>query len=153
MHDMTSTLPFQSQASTKHPTKSFAPVLTVLPPVPRAPEPPTKLTRASWSAYVASFSSYLAAFHLFNKDMHVHFRESLLHESKFVDLCPAALEAGGQVGDVGLQSYAKTVREDERFREAWSVANDKHKVAVEVFEGVKERVRKITAEGGGLSDL
>jgi len=151
MHDLSSTLPFQSQPSSTHPMRSFAPSTTPLPPLPSAPAPPTRLTKTSWKVYCASFAAYLSAFHSFNKDMHVHFREGLMHEAQFVSMGVEALEAVGQSGDVGLSSYGRLVKDEERWQECWKLGCERHRDAVKLLESVKERVRKIS-EGSGLVD-
>jgi len=151
MHDLSSTLPFQSRPSSHHPTRSFAPSTTPLPPLPTAPAPPTRLTKTSWKTYCTSFAAYLSAFHTFNKDIHVHFREGLMHEAQLVSMGVDALEAIGQSGDVGLNSYARLVRDEERWQECWRLGCERHRDAVALFDSVKERVRKVS-EGPGLVD-
>jgi len=151
MHDLSSTLPFQSQPSSNHPTRSFAPSTTPLPPLPNAPAPPIRLTKASWKTYCASFAAYLSAFHAFNKDIHVHFREGLMHEAQLVSMGVEALEAAGQSSDVGLNSYARLVKDEERWQECWRLGSERHRDAIALFESVKERVRKVS-EGPGFAD-
>lgn len=151
MQNLSSTLPFQSKASSIHPTKPPTPQFFLIPQIPTAPAPPPKLTTQSWKNYCAATANYLTAFHAFNRDLHVHFRESLMHEDKFVSICPDALEAVGSAGEVNLESYRKNVKADETIRETWSVANERHAEALEVFAGVKEKVRR-AVEGGGLSE-
>jgi len=152
MHDMTSTLPFTSKASTQHPTRSFEPQKRPLPPVPRVPDVPNRLTKLTWKQYCGQMSDYLIAFHVFNRTMHNHFQQRLIDEDQFIQACPVALENIGQSGVVGLMSYGQAVREDEQFRECWTLAHEKHLDAVKTFQTNQARVKTLM-EGPGLVDI
>ncbi|KAG9698363.1 hypothetical protein KCU95_g1918, partial [Aureobasidium melanogenum] len=148
--DISSTLPFTSKASTSIPT--FTPQNLVLPPLPRAPSTPTKLTRASWSTYCTTFSIYLDKFHKYNSVVVTHFAKRQDLAAKVVKAGIRALEAVGEASNgEGFMSYAQAVKEDERVREYWNVGCEKHAEAVREFEAVRERVR-VLSEGAGLPD-
>ncbi|KAG9892476.1 hypothetical protein KCV05_g17925, partial [Aureobasidium melanogenum] len=148
--DISSTLPFTSKASTSIPT--FTPQNLVLPPLPRAPATPTKLTRASWSTYCTTFSIYLDKFHKYNSVVVKHFSSRQDLAAKVVKAGIRALEAVGEASTgEGFMSYAQAVKEDERVREYWNVGCEKHGEAVREFEAVRERVR-VLSEGAGLPD-
>lgn len=150
--DIRSTLPFTSKASSTSPVKSFKPRTLPLPPMPRSPETPQKLTRASWAVYCKAMAAYLSAFHVFNKTLLEHFQGRLVEEDILVQAGIRALEASGQGGGAGILSYGQAVKEDERVRECWNIGHEKHYEAIKVFEGVKQRVRKLS-EGPGLVDV
>lgn len=148
--DISSTLPFTSKASTSIPT--FTPQNLVLPPLPRAPSTPTKLTRASWSTYCTTFSIYLDKFHKYNSVVVTHFAKRQDLAAKVVRAGIRALEAVGEASTgEGFMSYAQAIKEDERVREYWNVGCEKHAEAVREFEAVRERVR-VLSEGAGLPD-
>ncbi|KAG9671086.1 hypothetical protein KCU99_g7948, partial [Aureobasidium melanogenum] len=148
--DISSTLPFTSKASTSIPT--FTPQTLVLPPLPRAPSTPTKLTRASWSTYCTTFSIYLDKFHKYNTVVVKHFSSRQDLAAKVVKAGIRALEAVGEASTgEGFMSYAQAVKEDDRVREYWNVGCEKHAEAVREFEAVRERVR-VLSEGAGLPD-
>jgi hypothetical protein len=146
--DISSTLPFTSKASTTIPT--FTPQNLVLPPLPRAPSTPTKLTRASWSTYCTTFSLYLDKFNTYNAVIVKHFASRQELAAKVVKAGIRALEAVGEASTgEGFMSYAQAVKEDERVRECWNVGCERHGEAVREFEAVRERV---LSEGVGLSE-
>ncbi|KAI4829654.1 hypothetical protein E4T44_09693 [Aureobasidium sp. EXF-8845] len=150
LSDITSTLPFTSKASTTIPT--FTPQNLVLPPLPRAPSTPTKLTRASWSTYCTTFSIYLDKFSKYNSTIVRHFASRQELVDKVVKAGIRALEAVGEASkEQGFMSYAQAVREDERVRENWNVGCERHGQAVKEFEAVRERVR-VVSEGVGLPE-
>lgn len=127
-----------------------------MPPVPKAPDAPTKLTKTSWPAYVQSYSAYIKAFHTFNQAMIEHFaaREQLIglnfHNPQHW-LEAAGDTSGMSTTSVGFNTYLAMIEEDVNVREHWNVGCDRHAEAVRAFGKVRERVRKL-AEGGGLAD-
>ncbi|CAD0107600.1 unnamed protein product [Aureobasidium uvarum] len=148
--DISSTLPFTSKASTTIPT--FTPQNLVLPPLPRAPSTPTKLTRASWSTYCTTFSVYLDKFNKYNAVIVAHFSSRQDLAAKVVKAGIRALEAVGEASTgEGFMSYAQAVKEDERVREHWNVGCERHADAVKEFEAVRERVR-VLSQGAGLPE-
>lgn len=155
--DMSASLPFQSQAAPNLSSKIIKPNKLNMPPVPKAPAEPTKLTKTTWPAYVQSYAAYVKAFHDFNKTMIDHFysREQLT-DSSFLKDPVKWLEAVGDTSGIsgmqtGFGSYAAMVAEDEGVRELWNVGCEKHSEAIKAFGRVRERVKKL-AEGGGLAD-
>ncbi|KAK3621708.1 hypothetical protein LTR22_025093 [Elasticomyces elasticus] len=159
LSDVHDTLPFTSEASTTIPAQDDAENLpaTPMPAIPKAPEPPTKLTKQSWHAFAANFGAYLQAFHAFNTSMIHHFAAREQSTQDFLGvgnmkwLESAGDTMGGGGGGVGFGTYLQGVREDERVRELWGVGCERHAEAVRGFGGVRERVRRLGA-GGGLSE-
>ncbi|CAK3932848.1 Hypothetical predicted protein [Lecanosticta acicola] len=146
--DMSSTLPFDSQAAPSVSEKSKEPDRLQMPPLPKVPDMPARLTKASWHTYALCFGNYLQHFHAFNKTMlaHVDARQKqaearLLRGSRW-------LEAGGDTSDnQGFDSYLKGVREDEQVRETWNLGCERHLEAVNAFDKMRERVKKQAAIG------
>ena len=156
--DMSSTLPFDSQAAGSLPTHPLEPHKLRMPSVPKAPEPPPKLTKQSWHAFSETFGAYLQAYHAFNKTMLAHFeaRESQAQARMAGGF--AWLEATGDTSGVltagpsGYGGYMQGVKEDEQVRETWSLGCERHADACKAFEKTRERVKKLVA-GGGLADV
>ena len=123
-----------------------------LPSLPRAPSTPTKLTLPSWQAYCNLFSTYLSKFDTFNNTLLSHFATRQQNAQSLIKSGVRALEAVGEgSGAEGWRSYSRGVREDERVREHWVLGCERHTVAVQEFEGVRERVR-VLSEGAGLPE-
>ncbi|KAK4891880.1 hypothetical protein LTR27_009579 [Elasticomyces elasticus] len=158
LSDVHDTLPFTSEASTTIPVQDEAEQMpaTPMPAIPKAPEPPTKLTKQSWHAFAGNFGAYLQAFHAFNTSMIHHFAA---REQSAQDLLGVGnmkwLESAGDTmgggGSAGFGTYLQGVKEDERVRELWGVGCERHAEAVRGFGGVRERVRRLGA-GGGLAE-
>jgi hypothetical protein len=75
LKDLTSTLPFESRASANHPFKPSAPQNLGLPPVPKAPDEPARVTKQLFASYMQAMYAYMALWHKFNSTMVLHFTE------------------------------------------------------------------------------
>ncbi|KAK3116638.1 hypothetical protein LTR53_002752 [Teratosphaeriaceae sp. CCFEE 6253] len=154
MADVHGTLPFPSQASSALPRldKDVHDMRFNVPPVPKAPEPPSRLTKQSWHAFVNAFGAYLLAHHVFNSKMLEHFVACERSSQTQLSIGTGWLEATGDVaGGGGFGSYLRNSKEDEKVREVWALGCERHAEAVKGFEKIRERVRKLGA-GGGLVD-
>ncbi|KAK5705635.1 hypothetical protein LTR17_021501 [Elasticomyces elasticus] len=159
LSDVHDTLPFTSEASTTIPAHDNVEDMPAaqMPAIPKAPEPPTKLTKQSWHSFAANFGAYLQAFHAFNTSMIHHFAareqsaQDLLGVGNMKWLESAGDTIGGGGGSAGFGTYLQGVKEDERVRELWGLGCERHAEAVRGFGAVRERVRKLGA-GGGLSE-
>ncbi|KAK5161630.1 hypothetical protein LTR04_004002 [Oleoguttula sp. CCFEE 6159] len=166
--DVASTLPFASRASSMHPTHgTFAPQNLELPLPPKAPQPPTKLTKSSWASYLHSTGAYMRAWVTYNGKMVAHFtaRQQIV-EDLMVREGEGWLNAKGELSSSvswiggaevdgaikGFQSYEKAIKEDERVREHWNVSCEKHAKAVETFGRSRMSVLASGA-AGGLPDI
>ncbi|KAI7602999.1 hypothetical protein KC346_g12097, partial [Hortaea werneckii] len=153
LSDLSSTLPFQSQPSGAAPRQSFEPQKLTIPPIPKAPEQPSKLTRQTWQTFAHSFGDYLQAYHHFNSIMLQHFTSRESHDQSRFAEGTAWLEAVGDPagmtpnGPIGFGSYLQGVREDERVREAWNLGCERHTEACKGFEKVRERVKRLVGNG------
>ncbi|KAK5108559.1 hypothetical protein LTR62_008216 [Meristemomyces frigidus] len=150
-----STLPFTSKASASLPTAVHEPQKLQMPPVPKAPEVPHKLTKDSWHTHTADFAAYCQAYHAFNTTMVAHFAAREDQAQAQIQSGTAWLEAVGDTtatmhAPTGFGGYLRGVVEDEMVRETWNLGCERHKVAVEEFGRLRGRVRKLVVEGGGL---
>lgn len=142
--DLSSSLPFPSQPSVSASAKE-AQALQI-PPLPKVPVVPHKWTKTSWPEYAQRFAAYLEGHHKFVRQILAHFeaREKVA-EVRMKDR--GWVEAAGDV----FEAYARDVRQDEKVREVFAMAGERHKEAVENFETCREQIRRIVA-GGGLVD-
>lgn len=140
LKDLTSTLPFESRASANHPLKPSAPRNLGLPPVPKAPDEPARVTKQLFASYMQAMFAYMALWHKFNSTMVLHFAE----RGKWCEcLDPTWLTAAGEVTDrPGFDSYLKALQEDEKVRKHWNIACEKHLVALEACAKVREKVSR-----------
>jgi len=148
LNPMSTSLPFNSQASNTLPGTPTKPQSLSIPVMPIPPRGPTRLSKQSWHQYSHNFSVYLHAFNKFNGEMLQHFQarhhQALAREQKGTGW----LEATGDssVGG-GFGSYAREVMEDVRVREAWNMGCERQVDAVKEFEEVKEKVRRLAVAG------
>lgn len=147
--DLSSTLPFQSSAIPSRSTQVPEPQKLQTPPIPRVPAPPIRLTKASWHTYALSFATYLEAYHAFNKTMLAHFdaREKQAQARLFGGSHWLEAIGGDTSSSMGFASYWKGVQEDEKVRETWNIGCEKHLEAVQQFDELRERVRKLSLQG------
>ena len=140
LKDLTSTLPFESRASANHPLKPSAPQNLGLPPVPKAPDEPARVTKQLFASYMQAMYAYMALWHKFNSTMVLHFAE----RGKWCEcLDPTWLTAAGEVTDKpGFDSYLRALQEDEKVRKHWNIACEKHLVALEACAKVREKVSR-----------
>nr|POE53561.1 meiotically up-regulated gene 184 protein [Quercus suber] len=148
LDELGSTLPFKSQAATSLPEHADDSQQLRLPPMPKAPEQPTKLTKQNWHMYSQAFGAYIQAYHTFNNTMLHHFATREARIQAMLSGGLGWLEATGDTtDDVGFYSYVRVVRQDEQTREVWNLGYERHCDAVGGFEKVRERVRKLAAAG------
>lgn len=150
LDDISINLPFTSKPSSTPPisSKIYTPQLLTLPKLPQPPDSPTKLTKKSWHAYCEGFARYLSRWHDFDGEMGGHFRARRQGLAALVAKGSGALEA---VGDEAFLKYSMGVKEDERVREFWNLACERHTTNVQAFEAVRDRVKKVS-EAGGLME-
>ncbi|KAF2722016.1 hypothetical protein K431DRAFT_284452 [Polychaeton citri CBS 116435] len=156
--DLSASLPFASQPSTTLPTHPVDPNTLQMPPVPRAPIPPNRVSKANWHNYSGAFGKYLRAFHTFNATMLMHFQTRQLYAEQQIAGSMEWLEATGDtIGSggssaVGFGKYMKDVREDEKVRETWRIGCEWHSESVLEFDRMREKVRR-SAIGGILPEV
>ncbi|KAI9840182.1 MAG: hypothetical protein M1837_001854 [Sclerophora amabilis] len=140
MNDLSDNLPFESRASTSHPRKLLdlgTPEVLHLPRPPRAPDCPSKasLSQSSWEQYMANMRPYLHLWARFTDTMLGHFnaRQEDIKEK----MAPNWIGdlRGGEQG--GFLQYMIGLKEDLRAREHWSVACEKHAIAMNVLGEIR----------------
>ncbi|KAB2580130.1 DnaJ-related protein rsp1 [Lasiodiplodia theobromae] len=146
LNDLTQNLPFDSRPAASHPTQPAEPTALQLPQLPKAPEVPKQLTMSVWREQLPKMAAYVKAFQQWDSHMLQHFA-ARQHET---DAMGAPVNWLGAAGDLtatgGFGSYMRGIKEDERAREHWMVGWEKHRDAMELFEGMRARVMK-----GGLA--
>lgn len=144
LNDLTQNLPFESRPAASHPVQSAEPAALRLPEMPKAPELPQRLTMSVWAEYLPKMAAYVRAFQKFDSHMLQHFA-ARQQETEALGRPVDWLGAMGDTMSGGFNSYIRGVKEDERARAHWDIGWQKHKDAMELFEGCRARVLK-----GGL---
>lgn len=150
--DMGSSLPFQSQTSATMYGDPLLPRDLVVPPVPKPPAEPQRLSKTSWQAYAAAFGEYVKSFHNYNTTLLQHFvsreRQAQAHISGGTSWLEATGDTSGMLtAPTGFGTYMRGVKEDEKVREGWTVAWEKHTDAIRGFQNMRERVRRLVVSG------
>lgn len=140
--ELKSDLPFQSKASSAVPfPKSFDSRELVLPPPPRGPKPPSTDTRPTsdvFDDYLNKMRAYMAEWNKFDARMVGHFA---VRNEAVQMVSRQKVDWLGTLGDAHLNEYLENVREDERAREWWATAVEKHREKMEEFKWVKSVFR------------
>ncbi|KAF2628697.1 hypothetical protein BU25DRAFT_30694 [Macroventuria anomochaeta] len=135
------TLPFQSQASSTHPTKPNAARTLKFPPVPAAPHPPLKLDQATTDAYFSHMEGYVRSFNAFSKGITAHFAS---RSAELEDLDDRFIHNRGETTKkLGFASYLNRMEEDEAVMTMWKIAQERHIQALEQCEEVRNKTIKL----------
>jgi hypothetical protein len=135
------TLPFQSQASTAHPTKPNSARILKLPTVPAAPHPPLKLDQATTDAYFSHMAVYARAFNAFSAGVTAHFAS---RNAELEDLDDRFIHNRGETTKkLGFASYLNRMKEDEAVMTTWKIAQERHIQALEQCEEVRNKTIKL----------
>ncbi|KAJ4989448.1 DnaJ domain-containing protein [Stagonosporopsis vannaccii] len=135
------TLPFESRASTAHPTKPSSARTLKLPTLPAAPHAPLKLDQATTDAYFSHMESYVRAFHAFSKGITNHFAS---RSTELEDLDDKFIHIRGETTKkLGFASYLNRMKEDEAVMTTWKVAQERHIKALEQCEEVRNKTIKL----------
>jgi hypothetical protein len=150
LSDLSSTLPFSSQASEKHPN---APALGALniPKPPNTPNAPAvrRLSTLQWKQYVSAMSVYMGQWYIWDGRILEHLKTRHEEAAKFGTGLPSIqgttlLEARGDVKEGGIERWEAELEQDRRVRDFWGAACNKHQKCIREFVAVKKRV---AAEG------
>jgi hypothetical protein len=150
MDDLSTTLPFESRAARAvnldQPVSGSSSDL-LLPKPPRRIFPPSVLNEFSWARYVADMNAYACDWRVFNKKMVEHFRSrqeqlDMSMHSHWISMVgdgpsPSALDGR----NAGYATYMAWMAEDDRCRERWNVAYERHRECFEDLGRVRERVK------------
>ena len=138
--DFDNVLPFPSAPSASHPLMAEQEKAIDLPRVPRAPELQGKLTTERWNQHYQATSFYFTEWVRFQSQMLTHFAQ---RQANMERLKGTAWLSFGEAA--GFEPYMRALQEDVVYHVHWTTAFEKHVVAMENFEKLRERVQK-----GGL---
>ncbi|KAH8730850.1 hypothetical protein GQ44DRAFT_768021 [Phaeosphaeriaceae sp. PMI808] len=135
-------LPFASQASSLHPTKSNTAQKLKFPLMPTAPKLPTTYSQAFVDLYFQQFETYCKDYMKATKSMTAHFvaRDTELAgdlDSRF------AHHRGETSKKLGFTSYMAKMKEDEVVLQTWQVFQENHLKAMAQCEEVRNRTMKL----------
>lgn len=145
LNNLQTELPFDSQASARHPSKT-ARAMPEMPKPPVAPLPPSHITQHHWDAYLSQMRDYMWKWHVFNHKMVVHFQERVLELDQSdhgpgVGWIDGWLGIVGETGELkGWDSYVQGLQADQRWRHAWTEACERHGEAIERHERIRRQM-------------
>ncbi|KAF2193819.1 hypothetical protein K469DRAFT_652473 [Zopfia rhizophila CBS 207.26] len=144
MDEIKSSLPFQSKASSSHPTKPKRAQQLKYPIVPMRPRPPEEFTKASYDKYMESMGHYVRAFRKYSKTMIDYFSS---REAELENLDPDWLKSRGETTNkLGFDSYLVGLKEDEEVMTTWKVAQEKHKEAMIECQKQRKKALRVYAD-------
>jgi hypothetical protein len=149
MDDLSTNLPFESRAAPAlnlgKPVSSTSNLR--LPKPPKSIIPPSEVNQLSWARYVADMNAYVCDWHVFNKRMIEHFRGrqeqvDMSMNSHWINMIgdgqpPHALDGR----HAGYATYMAWLEEDDKCREWWNVANEKHRQCFEELGKIRAKVK------------
>jgi hypothetical protein len=146
LDELKDTLPFKSQPSNSHPTKSNTVQKLKFPTIPAAPlPPPGKLTQAAADFYFAQMEGYIRQFKNYSEALTKHFagRNAELNnlDDRFVR------QRGETTQKLGFASYLKKMKEDEEVMVVWKLAQEKHIKALEQCGEVRNKMKQYLSSG------
>ena len=145
LDDLKDTLPFQSQPSTAHPTKSNTPQKLKFPQVPAAPQPPSKLTQGSVDSYFNHMEGYVRQYKAYNEALTKHF---IARNTELEDLDARFIRQRGETTQkLGFASYLKKMNEDEEVMTVWKLAQEMHIKALEQCGEVRNKMKQYLHSG------
>ena len=150
-NDLSSHLPFQSQASPNHPSKPAGTPGSSRADLPKPPKPPLKpqkLTQASWAYYLQQMTQYIGHWNQFNALMVSHFQNRCL-QSEEMEKGPAGGMVEGWLGAVGetetlggWNSYIQSLKVDESARTHWNMACERHYETIGRHDKLRNQILK-----------
>ncbi|KAL6708972.1 hypothetical protein ACN47E_002099 [Coniothyrium glycines] len=141
LDDLKSTLPFDSQASTSHPTKPNTAQKLKFPDVPFAPPPPAKVDQASAAEYFNRMVTYVKAYKKYSKSITAHFNA---RNTELEDLDDHFIHNRGETTrKLGFVSYLAKMKEDEEVMETWKLAQERHITALQHCEEIRNKALKM----------
>lgn len=138
--DLKDTLPFKSQPSNSHPTKSSTAQKLKFPQVPAAPAVPAKITQESVGSYFSQMEIYVRQYKAYNATLTKHF---IARNEELENLDERCIHQRGETTQkLGFASYLKKMKEDEGVMEAWKVAQEWHIKALEQCAEVRNKAKQ-----------
>ncbi|KAH7083390.1 hypothetical protein BKA63DRAFT_152134 [Paraphoma chrysanthemicola] len=142
MNGLGETLPFDSQASNIHPTKSNTAQKLKFPNMPTAPKPPHTYDQAFVDMYFHNFEQYCRDYMKATKAMTAHF---VARDAELASDLPGrfAHHRGEMSKKVGFPSYMAKMKEDETVLETWKFYQESHLKAMAQCEEVRNKSMKL----------
>jgi len=141
LDDIKHALPFESQPSKSHPTKSNTVQPLRYPDVPFPPPPPPKIEQHTADEYFNRMESYVKAYKRYSKNLTDHFNARNL---ELEDLDDHFIHHRGETTKkLGFASYLTRMKEDEAVMQTWQVAQEKHIQALQQCEDVRNKAMKM----------
>lgn len=141
LDDLKNTLPFDSQASSAHPTKPTTAQKLKFPDMPSAPPPPAKIDQPSADEYFHRMESYVKAYKKYSKSITDHF---VARNTEMDNLDDHFIHSRGETTKrVGFASYLAKMKEDEEVMETWKLAQERHITALQQCEDIRNKALKM----------
>ncbi len=148
LSDLHSTLPFESQASTRIPAQRTTSRQSIkFPKPPIAPRPPPSLaipslkaTATAWANYCRDFERYLQNWAAFNSLYVDHFaaRRSNIEKQRR----DGGFEWLTTRSDAGIREYVSWLEQDKEVRATWDVAAKDHEQRIREFMSHRDKMMK-----------
>ncbi|KAF1956926.1 hypothetical protein CC80DRAFT_534913 [Byssothecium circinans] len=140
LDDLKTQLPFQSQASSAHPTKPNTAQKLKFPTVPRAPQVPKSLDTTSIEVYFTQMENYIHQYRKWSMEITNHLAA---RDAELDDLDENFIrQRGERTQKLGFASYLQKMKEDEAVLETRKVAHEMHIKALEQCEVVRNKAAK-----------
>ncbi|KAL9124044.1 MAG: hypothetical protein Q9217_006589 [Psora testacea] len=128
--ELKTALPFASHASATKPNFENCTKKLELPKVPKTPTPPSTLTQTSWQRYLADMNAYIFKWNTFSAQILLLFQN---RQEEHREIGPSWV---GQVGG-DVDAYLMALDEDERARNYWEVASERHRECFQTLKKVR----------------
>ena len=149
--DLSSSLPFESKASTKPPFKDETPTDGIESKLPAAPLRPVlqclqSLSKSNWHKDLLHFTQYIHDWNTYNCMVSSYFAQQAdaCHEMEQGPSSGAVAGFLGAVGETeklkGWHSYMDSFHQQGHIRQDWNTACDHHYRALEEFSRVRDNV-------------
>ncbi|KAH6863097.1 hypothetical protein CC77DRAFT_935117 [Alternaria alternata] len=141
MGSLVDAIPFPSQASNSHPVKANAAKNLKYPEIPYAPAPPAKVDLDSANSYFDRMRTYVKAYRNYCKILTGHFAS---RSNEMEDLDDNFIHNRGETTKkLGFASYLAKMEEDESVMETWKLAQERHIIALQQCEDVRNKTMKL----------
>lgn len=147
LDDLAQTLPYESQASNMHPTKTSTAQKLKFPNLPRPPQLPSKLDQIFVDLYFSQFETYVKEYRKASKQMTAHF---VARDAEVDDMDHRFVHRRGETTKtIGFPSYLARMREDEEVLETWKVFQEAHLIALAQCEEIRNKTIKLYSNPSG----
>ena len=133
--DLKSALPFESRPSPTQPDFAKCFETLELPNPPKPPSPPGELNDSSFGHYMSAMNHYMFNWNSFSTKILMLFQRRQEEHREI---------GQGWIGRVGgdVDAYLHALDEDERGRQWWDTASERHRKAMQNLKSVREKMLK-----------